>query len=270
MNNKDHQPYAQLLNVHILFYETPIFIHKPHNMNPSHEQHPIAGLALVQLSYLPEELLLQILNHLDIPDLLSLSRTSHHLRTLSFDPLLHLYRLRRASLTIGTYIPTRPPLAQLLIQRIYITRTTFAARNLGHSLIKIKLNRKLGRRPTPEALVEMGLLPGECYGNGGRVAPGLVETKRRVERERVKDVLRGWVARWSEMGRRADAEVEELKPDVRRLARRFGRDGKEKGGVARWGRSVGEQKGRREDPTRAKVLGLRKFWEGIGQEAGAL
>jgi hypothetical protein len=219
------------------------------------------------LSSLPAELLLQIMSHLDIPDLLALSRTSHHLRTLSLDPLLHALRLRRASFTLLSYIPLRPPLTQLMHQRIYITRTTLAARNLGRSLIKIKLNRKLGRRPSAGELVELGVLPGECYNKGGKgmvMAPGLVETKRKIERERVKDILRHWVEEWRRKGEgKADGQVGE-RPGVRRLARRFGREEKREVGQ-RW---AAPEKGRREDPTRAKVLGLRRFWEKVGREGG--
>jgi hypothetical protein len=46
-------------------------------------------------------------------------------------------------------------------------------------------------RPSAEALVQRGVLPGECV--EGSVAPGLVAKKRAVERERLKDGLRRWV-----------------------------------------------------------------------------
>jgi hypothetical protein len=224
------------------------------------------------LSSLPDELILQILIHLDIPDLLPLTRTSHHLRSLSLDPLLHSYRLHRASLTLNHYIPCRPSLTSLMHQHIYITRTTLAARNLGRNLIKIKLNRKLLGRPSAETLVEKGVLPSECYikGKGGYLAPSLVETKRRVEKERVKDVLRHWVEEWRRKGWESMEEMSgEQKPDVRLIARRFARSGSANGGPdkereSRWGRFAGEN--RREMPTRAKVLGLRRFWEKVGRD----
>jgi hypothetical protein len=223
------------------------------------------------LTTLPDELLLQILAHLDIPDLLPLTRTSHHLRALSLDPLLHSYRLQRVSLTLNHYIPSRPSLTTLMHQHIYITRTTLAARNLGRNLIKIKLNRKLLGRPSVETLVEKGVLPSECYikGKGGCLAPSLVETKRRVEKERVKDVLRHWVAEWRQKGSESREEVGgDRKPDVRRIARRFARNGSgggmERERESRWGQCAGEN--RRETPTRAKVLGLRRFWEKVGKE----
>jgi hypothetical protein len=223
-------------------------------------------------SSLPDELLLQILTHLDIPDLLPLTRTSHHLRSLSLDPLLHSYRLHRASLTLNQYMPIRPSLTSLMHQHIYVTRTTLAARNLGRNLIKIKLNRKLLGRPSAETLVEKGVLPSECYAKGkGALAPSLVEVKRRIERERVKDVLRGWVEEWRRRGCESMETVGmDQKPDVRRIARRFARNGNvnvnamERERQSRWGRAAGQE--RRELPTRAKVLGLRRFWEKVGRE----
>ncbi|KUJ12648.1 uncharacterized protein LY89DRAFT_688276 [Mollisia scopiformis] len=216
------------------------------------------------LSNLPSELLLHILSYLDIPDLLNLSRTSHLFRQLSLDPLLHSFRLHRASFTIERSLPLRPPLATLMAHRIYITRTTLAARNLGRNLIKIKLNRQLLKRPSAEELVELGVLPAECFRRGGGLAPGLVETKRKIEKERIKDLLRGWVEEWR---RRGDENLrgkgDEQKPDVRRIARRFARESS--GGLRetpRWGRRVDVK----EAPTRAKVLGLRRFWEKVGRD----
>jgi hypothetical protein len=162
-------------------------------------------------------------------------------------------------------------------QHIYITRTTLAARSLGRNLIKIKLNRQLRRRPSIETLVEKGVLPRECYytGSDGRgrkglmVAPGLIETKRRVEKERVKDLLRRWVEYWGRRGsenREGDESAPEhyVRPDVRRMARRFTMFGeRETQRECRWGRLAGERK--KELPTRAKVLGLRRFWEKVGR-----
>ncbi|CAG8983321.1 hypothetical protein HYALB_00007449 [Hymenoscyphus albidus] len=219
------------------------------------------------LAALPSEILLQILSYLDIPDLFPLTRTSHQLRNLSLDPLLHTTRLHRASLSLSHSLTVRPSLGELMAHRIYITRTTLAARSLGWNLTKIKLNRQLRHRPSVESLVEMGVLPGECYRRGkGWVSPKIVDAKRRVERERVKDVLRGWVGEWR--GKRMvqlEREVVDVKPDVRRLATRFARD--REGGNSRqtrWGREAREK---REAPTRAKVLGLRRFWEKVGEGA---
>ncbi|KAK2627077.1 hypothetical protein QTJ16_003043 [Diplocarpon rosae] len=222
-------------------------------------------MAAPTLDALPSELLLHILSFLDIPDLLALTRTSHALRSLSHDPLLHIARLHRASLAIQHSLPLRPSLAELMAHRIYVTRTTLAARNLGWNLISIKLNRRLLRRPSAEELVGRGVLPRECVVRG--MAPGLVETKRRVERERVKDVLRGWVGEWRRRGAETcegEREAEGQRIDVRRMARRFTRDGRE-GRETRWGE---RRRREREDPARAHVLALRRFWERVGREGG--
>lgn len=131
-------------------------------------------------------------------------------------------------------------------------------------MIKIKLNHKLLKRPSVEELLRRGVLPEECYGVGGGkgvVAPSLVGTKRRVERERVKDLLRGWVEEWRRRGieivGRDNDGVGEQRIDVRRMARRFARDGNGNRQV-KWGVGAGKKI---EMPTRAKVLGLRRFWE---------
>lgn len=122
-------------------------------------------------------------------------------------------------------------------------------------MARVQLGRKLRDRPSAETLVRKGVLPEECF--RGRVAPALVGVKRRIERERVKDVLRGWVDEWRRRG--GEREVEQ-KMDVRRLARRF----------AARERNGGEMNGkRREEPPRAKVLGLRKFWEKVAREGGS-
>ena len=97
----------------------------------------------------------------------------------------------------------------------------------------------------------------------------MIETKRRVERERVKDVLRHWVEERRRKGPPQDKAVDvEERPDVRILVRRFAK--RNGGGNAeretRWGMpSVSRE--RMEMPTRAKVLGLRRFWEKVGRDS---
>jgi len=111
-------------------------------------------------------------------------------------------------------------------------------------------------------LISRGVLPVEMAVG---VSPALVEKLRRVEKEKLKDGLRAWVADWKRM-RDFRGRVEELKGrgsggkvDVRVLARRFGGLG-----VASVGSGVQMMETRKEMPTRANVLGLRKFWERVG------
>lgn len=101
------------------------------------------------------------------------------------------------------------------------------------------------------------------------LAPSLVETKRRIERERVKDVLRSWIEEWRRRGSDfRDTEAENQRPDVRRIARKFAKDSRvgEREKESRWGRAAKKE---RELPTRAKVLGLRRFWESVAREGSA-
>lgn len=263
---------------------------------------------LASLSAICDELLLLILRFLDIPDLLALSRvrtpprttsaaetltctlqTSQHLRALARDPLLHAYRLHRASARLSEHLPQRPSLSSLRPPsgRIYLSQTHILARSVSRQLISISLKRSLSRRPPASSLVEHNILPEACYGRGkGGLAPGLVGAKRSVERERVKDSLRGWLE-----GKRERVERErqsgrgEEERSVRGLVRRFTAWRGAAGDVppapertaagsgsaevrvrqARW---VPASKRPRDEPTRAHVLGLRRFWEGLANGQG--
>jgi hypothetical protein len=129
--------------------------------------------------------------------------------------------------------------------------------------LQIKLNRCLQHRPSAETLVSQGVLPNECL--QGRIAPSLISTRRRIEKERVKDILRHWIEEWGKKGSKAtEGSGNESRPDVRILARRFARE-RDARETPRWGKGV-EHK---EMPTRAKVLGLRRFWEKVGKEGVA-
>lgn len=148
----------------------------------------------------------------------------------------------------------------------------------------------------------MNILPEECARKGGNVvAPGLVERRRRVIREGLKDGLRVWVGRWVLLMQRREVEEEdeekEGKGSVKGLVRRFTKrmlEEKEEGGnggvcngvmrqkrraQVKWGREIEiferweERKkgvidvehvdGGCSQPTRVHVLGLRRFWEGV-------
>ncbi|ESA42295.1 hypothetical protein GE21DRAFT_9401 [Neurospora crassa] len=192
----------------------------------------------VQLTELPNEVLYEILSHLDVCDLFSTSKTSHHLRTLSTSPTLHTLRLRRARLLLPLSLtsPSRPSLADLIRRSIFLTNTALMSRKLARKLASIHLARRLAARPSAEQLVERCVLPAECVPCGTRkkvmVAPALVAKKRAVERERVKDGLRGWIGEvW--MGR-----VKEREGKVRKE--------EEETGVGR-------------------VWRLRRFWEGVSR-----
>ncbi|KAK4156553.1 hypothetical protein C8A00DRAFT_12482 [Chaetomidium leptoderma] len=188
-----------------------------------------------QLLDLPNEVLFYILGFLEVCDLLATSRTSHHLRTLSLTPYIHKTRLRRTRALLPPLLtsPSRPSRPDLVRRCIVLTHTAFASRKLAHNLASIRLARQLAARPSAETLVERCVLPRECLpGGGGGVASALVARKRAVEKERVKDRLRGWVGSvWKgEVGRREEGV---------RLR-------EERAGVGR-------------------VWRLRRFWEGVGR-----
>jgi hypothetical protein len=150
------------------------------------------------LELLPNELLLHVLGFLDVSDLLATSRTNRHLRSISLSPILHQTRRRhyRAVLPPLLSSPSRPSLADLIARSIFLTKTSIVSRRLARSLVSIRLARRLAARPSPEALVSRAVLPPECVPGlaGVHVAPGLVATRKAIEKERVKDGLRRWMA----------------------------------------------------------------------------
>ncbi|TDZ39051.1 hypothetical protein C8035_v005739 [Colletotrichum spinosum] len=205
------------------------FYRRPH--------HP-AGDNLL-LADLPNELLLHILGYLDVNDLLSTSRTNHHLRHLSLSPILHAYRLRhtRAILPPLLSSPSRPSLAELIGRSIFQTHTSVVSRRLARSLVSIRLSRRLATRPSAEALVERAVLPPECVPGMSmvQISPALVAKRRAIEKEKVKDGLRKWVEGvW--------------KGEVRQREE----------GVKKWEESKGV----------GRVWRLRRFWERVSRGDG--
>ncbi|KAK5113252.1 hypothetical protein LTR62_003588 [Meristemomyces frigidus] len=218
---------------------------------------------MASLERLPDELLLRVLYFIDIPELLSTSRASHHLRKLSFDPLLHKLRLTYSRERVNYLLLRRPTLHALQPpgSTIYLNRTHVAARRLHWSLVCIRLSRCLSRRPKLSSLVSANILPQECcrydrrsgeiiWGQG--VAGSLVERKRRVEREYLRDGLRVWLERKAD---RIRARQVDAAGGVGVLVWRFSK--KLKVGDAR------RVEGRRDRPRKEKVSGLKRFWEGV-------
>ncbi|GJN73779.1 hypothetical protein Purlil1_10051 [Purpureocillium lilacinum] len=193
------------------------------------------------LDQLPNEILLQVFGFLDVNDLLAASRTNHLLRTVSLTPILHYYRLRRARHLLPPLLwsPSRPSLADLIAQSIFLTHTSVVSRRLARSLVSIRLSRRLAARPSPETLVERAVIPRECVPGMTPVlvSPAIAARRRDVERERVKDGLRRWIAaKWR-------GEVLEREEGVRRMD--------ESRGVGR-------------------VWRLTRFWERVGRGEGRI
>ena len=148
--------------------------------------------------------------------------------------------------------------------------------------LKDGLKGRLERRPSVSNLVEMNIIPEEC--TRCRISPALVATRRKVMREALKDGLRAWLEGRARLQQSKEEEVEDV-GRVRLLARKFTTHARrvvmEKETVTeekwraqiKWGREVEiELRKAREreqstggcaQPTRAHVLGLRRFWEGV-------
>ncbi|KJZ73795.1 hypothetical protein HIM_06913 [Hirsutella minnesotensis 3608] len=188
------------------------------------------------LEDLPTEILLHVLSFLDVNDLLITSRTSHLFRALSLSPILHYYRLRRTRLLLPPLLvsPLRPSLADLIARSIFLTNTSIVSRRLARSLVSIRLSRRLAARPSVETLVERAVLPKECVPGMTpvHVSPAIVARRKAIEKEKVKDGLRRWIAaKWK-------GEVREREE-----------------GVRRWEESRGI----------GRVWRLRRFWERISR-----
>ena len=135
---------------------------------------------------------------------------------------------------------------------------------------------------------------------GGGVAPGLVEVKRKVEKERVKDGLRAWLQRKAArvLAEEVDAHETSNDGDVRRsrisvrllvprfttaaktgpldpshgLERKFTTDEAPAPPPrpppidSKWlDRRIGVRKKSAVEPTRTHVNRLRRFWEGLAK-----
>ncbi|KAJ9607064.1 hypothetical protein H2200_008136 [Cladophialophora chaetospira] len=296
---------------------------------------------VLSLESLPSEVLLCVFSFLEVPDLLQVSRTSHGLRDIACDPLLHLERLHHASLNLSILLARRPSKSTISPPNswIWLSKTNVLSRQISKSLIRIRLShnlehrpspldlvqrailpsvcttysshvspvliqsqqavqrrrlkdglgRKLERRPSASSLVSMNILPEECARHN--VSPAIVATRRRVIRESLKDGLRAWVeGRGIQAQKRKADEMESseritVKSLVRRFtARKVVQDMGEQSlryldpvalekrkAQVRWGREVELARINEErraatccaQPTRAHVLGLKKFWEGV-------
>ncbi|ATY64625.1 F-box domain-containing [Cordyceps militaris] len=191
----------------------------------------------LSLQTLPAEIVIHILGYLDVCDLLPTSRACRYLRSLCADPVLHQYRLRRTRFTLPPLLAmhNRLSLEDLITRSIFLTHTSVVSRKLARSLVSIRLSRRLAARPSPEALVQRAVLPPECVPGMAtvHVVPGLVAKRRAIEKERVKDGLRRWIAaKW-----RGEVQVREERARCRDEVRGVGR-----------------------------VWRLTRFWEQVGRE----
>lgn len=184
---------------------------------------------------------------------------------LSLDPLLHRLRLRYSFERVGHLLPRRPSIQTISppLAGIYLTRTHIAARRLHWSLVSIRLSRCLARRPKLDSLVSANILPKECCkldrhsGNfvwGIGVAGPLVERRRRLERERLKEGLRVRLEKKANAIREKRREGTGVGILIWRFSKRL-----KLGGVGEKHITTSEMGFPKE-----KVSSLRRFWEGLG------
>ena len=185
---------------------------------------------------------------------------------LSLDPLLHRLRLEYYHERVEYLLPRRPAIQTISppVAGIYLTRTHIAARRLHWSLVSIRLNRCLSRRPKLDSLVSANILPKECCkidrhsGNfvwGIGVAGPLVQSRRRLERERLKEGLRVRLEKKANAIRERRREGAGVGILIWRFSKRL------KLGTTIEKRSISDGE---DVPRKEKVGSLRRFWEGLG------
>lgn len=153
--------------------------------------HQMAALSLAPNTYsmndLPDEVLLQILSYLAVDDLLQCSRTSHLLRCLAADPVLHHNRLLCASANLQLALSRRRTKASISPPRAWImlSKTNVMSRSICRSLIRIRLCHSLERRPSTNDLVARAIIPAYLP----HVSPLIVQSQQAIHKNRLKDGL---------------------------------------------------------------------------------
>ena len=187
----------------------------------------------------------------------------------------------------------RRPKVQELVERAILPATcsTYSStvspaliqshRAIQKQKLKDGLGRKLERRPSVHSLVSLNILPEDAKRG---MSPTILAKKRQIIRETLKDGLRAWVEGRGIQAQKRKADEMEFaeRRSVKSLAQRFTAkrlavesedrrgcvDIEKKNAQARWGREL-EAARRKEEPTRAHVLGMKRFWEGVIRSAGS-
>ena len=147
--------------------------------------------SLMAIDQLPPEILLRVLSHLEVNDLLQISRTCHTLRDLACDPLLHLERLQYAHYTLSRALSHRPAKASISPPNawIWLSKTNVLSRQISKSLIRIRLSHNLEHRPHPRDLVLRAILPPACTTYSSMVSPALIQSQQAIQKQRLRDRL---------------------------------------------------------------------------------
>jgi len=127
-------------------------------------------------------------------------------------------------------------------------------RRVERQLVGIRLNRKLAGRVGVGELVERDICQGSVGGRvamgrgmGGGLAPGWWRLSGGWRGRGLRICCGGGLGLGGEEGGDVGWGWEQERLDVRRLARRFGRENREGRGESRWGRSAGDARKRERD-----------------------
>jgi hypothetical protein len=188
---------------------------------------------------------------------------SHRLRSVSLDRILHLQRLHKSSVYLSLFLPQRPPLRSLQppASAIYLTRTHVAARHLHFRLLSATLNRSLSRRPSIPSLVNARILPKDCCHRdrlSGEVIithSRIFERKRKLELEKFKEGLRGWLEKKARVIKKHKSNVGGVGILVWRFTQR-----------SKGSNSSTTNPSPRACSNNQHVSSLRRFWEDMGAE----
>jgi hypothetical protein len=171
-----------------------------------------------------------------------------------------------SSVYLSLFLTQRPLLRSLQppASAIYLTRTRVAARHLHFRLLSATLNRSLSRRPSVSSLVNARILPKDCC-RRDRVSGEIIvtysrifERKRKLELERFKEGMRGWLEKKARAIKKHKSQV----GGVGILVWRFTQ------------RSKGADSSLSDSSPRAcsnnhHVSSLRRFWEDMGVEGSS-
>lgn len=177
------------------------------------------------------------------------------------------------------------PLRNVVVSPVIVSKQE----EIRRSRLKNKLGKLLEHRPSVDQIVELNILPAECASRS-TLSPKLVETRRMVIKEGLKDGLRAWVKSTAikEQKRKEEQfDVDVNSISVKAIVRKFSARKtaadleadvdsvslEKKRAQVRWGKALEIERKKEErkssvlgassQPTRAHVLGLRRFWEGV-------
>ncbi|KAK9469730.1 hypothetical protein V1512DRAFT_256900 [Lipomyces arxii] len=217
-----------------------------------------------QLSALPDEVILTILTHCDIPDLLALSRTCDALRRLALDSTFHRLRMfTQIPVQLSQYLLIRPSETELLARHILRSPSRLGARyhaiasTLRLAFARNSLGRKLACRPNVDELIARGIYPP----TDARVSPVIAMRCKALERENVRNKLEMELKTrvWDRITATVKTACDDKQQSVRVLVARFTSL-----------RDCGNDCRIRDTPTRAKVYRMRMLFERMTRSAVAV